>query len=73
MSEAETPTQASESEEGSREPEPCMPCHGSGKVISNLGGTPRKVACPWCRGKGLRSPGTDAQEYRIEQDGKRRP
>jgi DnaJ-class molecular chaperone len=49
-----------------------MPCHGSGKVISNLGGTPSKVTCPWCRGGGVRILGADAQEYRREQaDAKR--
>jgi hypothetical protein len=38
-----------------------MPCRGSGQVISNLGGTPSRVTCPWCAGSGLRVPGTDAQ------------
>lgn len=52
------------------EPQPCLPCHGSGKVVSNLGGSPRKVACPWCRGGGVRLVGSDAQEYRREQDAK---
>jgi DnaJ-class molecular chaperone len=50
------------------EPQPCMPCHGSGQVISNLGGTPRKTTCPWCRGGGVRIAGADAQEYRREKD-----
>jgi hypothetical protein len=39
-----------------------MACRGSGRVISNLGGTPSEVACPWCRGSGTRIPGIDAQE-----------
>jgi hypothetical protein len=39
-----------------------MACRGSGRVISNLGGTPSDVACPWCRGSGMRVPGIDAQE-----------
>jgi hypothetical protein len=39
-----------------------MACRGSGKVISNLGGTPKEVACPWCQGSGRRIPGIDAQE-----------
>jgi hypothetical protein len=38
-----------------------MPCRGSGLVISNLGGTPSEVTCPWCGGGGVRVPGTDAQ------------
>jgi len=38
-----------------------MPCRGTGQVISNLGGEPRKVACPWCQGTGVRTAGVDAQ------------
>jgi DnaJ-class molecular chaperone len=49
------------------EPQPCMPCHGSGKAISNLGGHSRQVTCPWCRGSGVRIVGADAQEYEQEQ------
>jgi hypothetical protein len=49
------------------EAQPCMPCHGTGKVISNLGGSPRKVTCPWCRGGGERLTGVDAQEFYAEQ------
>ncbi len=45
----------------------CMPCHGSGKVISNLGGHAKKVTCPWCRGGGERLTGMDAQEFQQEQ------
>ena len=44
------------------EPRECMACRGSGKVISNLGGTPKEVACPWCEGSGRRIAGIDAQE-----------
>jgi DnaJ-class molecular chaperone len=51
-----------------RKSEPCMPCHGSGQVVSNLGGEPRKVTCPWCHGEGVRLRGADAQEWRVEQD-----
>ena len=47
--------------EGSHEPRECMPCRGSGQVISNLGGEPKQVACPWCGGGGVRVPDTDAQ------------
>jgi DnaJ-class molecular chaperone len=53
-----------------REPAPtaadaraCMPCRGTGKVISNLGGTQSEVGCPWCNGTGIRQPGVDAQEH----------
>lgn len=38
-----------------------MPCRGTGELISNLGGTPSKVTCPWCEGGGVRIPGVDAQ------------
>jgi len=38
-----------------------MPCRGSGKVISNLGGTPSTVTCPWCEGGGVRLPAVDTQ------------
>jgi DnaJ-class molecular chaperone len=38
-----------------------MPCRGTGKVISNLGGTASSVTCPWCEGSGARIPGIDAQ------------
>jgi len=38
-----------------------MPCRGTGKVISNLGGSPSTVTCPWCEGGGVRIAGIDAQ------------
>jgi hypothetical protein len=38
-----------------------MACRGTGRVISNLGGTPQPVTCPWCQGSGVRVPGSDAQ------------
>ena len=40
-----------------------MPCRGSGRVISNLGGTQRTLACPWCQGGGVRLAGVDAQAH----------
>lgn len=43
-------------------PRECMPCRGTGRVISNLGGAQSKVPCPWCRGGGVRLAGIDAQE-----------
>jgi DnaJ-class molecular chaperone len=45
-------------------PLPCAPCRGTGQVISNLGGTPSQVVCPWCEGTGLQLPGHDAQALR---------
>ncbi len=47
--------------EQSHEPRECMPCRGSGQVISNLGGAPSNVTCPWCAGTGVRTSGIDAQ------------
>lgn len=47
--------------EASHGPRECMPCRGSGQVISSLGGTPSRVTCPWCAGSGVRVPGIDAQ------------
>jgi hypothetical protein len=46
-----------------------MACRGSGQVISNLGGTPSTLACPWCGGSGVRVPGIDAQERWLAQGG----
>ena len=45
----------------SQGPRECMPCRGTGQVISNLGGTPSTVTCPWCDGGGVRLAGIDAQ------------
>jgi hypothetical protein len=45
-----------------------MPCRGTGKVISNLGGSPSSVTCPWCDGSGTRVPGIDAQAKWLEND-----
>ena len=45
------------------EPRECMACRGSGRVISNLGGTASEVACPWCDGSGVRAAGIDAQAH----------
>jgi DnaJ-class molecular chaperone len=72
MSKPDETAQTAEAAEVSHEPQTCMPCHGSGKVISSLGGTPRKVTCPWCRGGGVRLVGADAQEYQREQAGSTR-
>ncbi len=48
-------------------PRECMPCRGSGRVISNLGGTQRTLECPWCHGGGVRLAGVDAQAHWREQ------
>ena len=47
--------------EGTAKPGPCMPCSGSGKVVSNAGGEPSTVTCPWCEGGGVVIPDHDAQ------------
>ena len=46
----------------------CTPCHGTGKVISALGGEQHEVNCPWCGGTGRFQPGRDAQESPAERD-----
>jgi DnaJ-class molecular chaperone len=45
-------------------PRECSPCRGTGQVISNLGGSPQQVPCPWCEGTGRFIPGHDAQAAR---------
>ena len=42
-------------------PAALQPCRGTGRVVSNLGGTPATVECPWCEGTGRFLPGHDAQ------------
>lgn len=54
--------------EASHGPRECMPCRGSGRVISNLGGTPSTVTCPWCGGGGVRLPEVDAQAGWLEEE-----
>ena len=46
---------------GTHEPRECMACRGTGRVISNLGGTASTVECPWCSGSGMRPGEIDAQ------------
>jgi len=55
--------------EGSHGPRECMPCRGSGKVISNLGGDATEVICPWCGGDGVRVAGVDAQVRWLDDKG----
>lgn len=45
-------------------PRECSACRGTGKVISNLGGSPATVTCPWCEGSGVFIPEHDAQAAR---------
>jgi DnaJ-class molecular chaperone len=45
----------------SYDPQRCTPCRGTGKVVSNLGGTPQLVTCPWCDGSGRYLRDHDAQ------------
>jgi len=52
--------------EESHGPRECMPCRGTGRVISNLGGTPSTVTCPWCGGGGVRLAEVDAQASWLE-------
>ena len=42
-------------------PRQLLRCRGTGKVISNLGGSAHEVTCPWCGGDGVFHPGRDAQ------------
>lgn len=48
---------------------PCPPCRGTGKVVSNLGGSPSTVTCPWCEGSGVFDREHDAQAARRGDDG----
>jgi hypothetical protein len=50
------------------EPEQCMPCRGTGRVISSAGGVRNVVECPWCRGGGVRLKGIDAQVRWLDGD-----
>lgn len=44
-----------------------MACRGTGRVISNLGGSPSTIECPWCGGEGLRPAEVDAQAHWDER------
>jgi DnaJ-class molecular chaperone len=48
-----------------------MPCRGTGKVISNLGGERREVRCPWCQGTGVRQSDVNAQSAWVQAEGAR--
>jgi DnaJ-class molecular chaperone len=45
-------------------PLPCSPCRGTGTLLSNKGGEPHTVTCPWCEGGGVELPEHDAQAAR---------
>ena len=42
----------------------CAPCRGTGLLVSNLGGEPSQVTCPWCEGGKVQMSGHDAQAAR---------
>ena len=44
------------------DPTRCPPCRGTGKVVSNKGGTRSELTCPWCGGTGRIQPGRNAQD-----------
>ncbi len=50
-------------------PQECMPCRGTGKVISGLGGKNSKIPCPWCEGDGVRKQEVDAQARWSSEEG----
>jgi hypothetical protein len=50
-----------------------MPCRGTGKLVSNLGGSPSTVSCPWCEGSGVRIPGVDAQAKWLADEAGEQP
>jgi DnaJ-class molecular chaperone len=60
------PRRAMAADEETAVPPPCSACRGTGKVISNLGGSPSTLACPWCEGTGRFIPEHDAQAARRE-------
>jgi hypothetical protein len=45
-----------------------MPCRGTGTLVSNLGGAPSTVTCPWCEGGGVRVAGIDAQAKWLDKE-----
>jgi DnaJ-class molecular chaperone len=48
------------------QPQECTACRGTGQVISNLGGSPSTLPCPWCEGTGRFIPEHDAQAARRD-------
>jgi DnaJ-class molecular chaperone len=60
---------ASATDDAATQPRECTACRGTGRVISNLGGTPHEEPCPWCEGTGRFIPGHDAQAARRAESG----
>jgi DnaJ-class molecular chaperone len=58
------PRRAMAADEETTQPPECSACRGTGQVISNLGGSPSTVTCPWCEGTRRFIPGHDAQAAR---------
>ena len=56
-------------EDPAAEPRECSPCRGTGRIVSNLGGSPQQVTCPWCEGTGRFIAGHDAQAARRAESG----
>ena len=48
-------------------PRECTACRGTGQVVSNLGGSPQQVPCPWCEGTGRFIAEHDAQAARVSR------
>jgi hypothetical protein len=44
-----------------------MACRGTGRVVSNLGGSASTVSCPWCEGRGVRLATVDAQARWLDE------
>ena len=57
----------------SRRTVPVPACRGTGKVISNLGGSPSEIDCPWCDDTGTFIPEHDAQAAHRAADPTRAP
>jgi len=56
------------------EPSPCTACRATGKVISNLGGSPSTIDCPWCEGTGTFIAEHDAQgRFKTDQTASEAP
>jgi DnaJ-class molecular chaperone len=55
---------ADEPTDETAEPPACTACRGTGKLISNLGGSSSTVDCPWCEGTGRFIADHDAQAAR---------
>ena len=61
--------ESSATDDAAAPPRECTACRGTGRVISNLGGSPHDETCPWCEGTGRFIPGHDAQAARRGEPG----